>query len=55
MRGVGDPEGVKEPPPAHPQTLEPQPELEEAVEGAASGCRLRAGLHRGASSWISGL
>lgn len=37
-----------------PRPPTPEPELEEEVEGAAGGCRLRAGLHRGASSGFLG-
>lgn len=37
-----------------PPTPEPEPEPEEEVDGAAGGCRLRAGLHRGASSGFLG-
>lgn len=48
VRGVGDPEGVEEPPPVD---SEPQPRLEEAVEGAAGGSRLRTGC-TGASAGL---
>lgn len=37
-----------------PRPPTPEPELEEEVEGAAGSCRLRAGLHRGASSGFLG-
>lgn len=49
VRGVKDRERVEEPPPP------PEPELEDGeVEAAAAGCRLRVGLHGGASSGFLG-
>lgn len=37
-----------------PRPRTPEPELQKEVEGAAAGCRLRAGIHRGASSGFLG-